>query len=95
MRSRRSAGRLETLVADQCQSDRPQRRGPGGHDLRGRRAAAEDDEDQTDKPKKDKKPKKEKPPKDEQPAPDTGGAGQEDDRTWISKAAAPCRRDGE
>ena len=74
-----SAGRLETLVADRCQSDQtttPQ--APAGTTSEDGAQPPQGDENQTDKPKKDKAPKKEKPPKDEQPAPDTGGAGQED-----------------
>ena len=77
-----SAGRLESLVADECTAepsaptDVPEVGATSENPTEG------NDETQTGKGKKDKKPKKEKPNKDQpqpdtQTQPDTGGAGEE------------------
>jgi hypothetical protein len=83
-----SAGRLESLIADQCQAATSQ--APSVGTTSGDEATPPADENQQGNGKKDKKPKKEKPNK-EEPAPGTGATGQENQGVGEQNggAAAP------
>ena len=69
-----SSDRLESLVAEQCQSEAPAVEAPPAEETL---VPPENGGNQPGEGKKDKKPKKQKKPQDEQQPPDTGGTGQE------------------